>query len=304
MVFTFRYVLAVVAVFKGALGYNPNDQVGADIDYGTFQDPFVHVRPRFRYWVPDASVDLDEVAADFAAVKAVGMGGIELLGIIYMATILRKPDAWKRLQDTCLQATKNLGMLMDFSLGPNQGAGVPVDQNDPGVMWNLWPFNVSVPIGGTFDAVLPGWNTVTQGEFVAATIGLVTSSTPATFYAIPGWTGPYFYNGSDLIVVASSLEDVTDQVDSSGRLNLTFPATSSGLEYRIFAFYQNHTNYHEQAPPWYIESNAPGSALQSAVSNFRQNGSSLVDHFSAAGAQVVIDFWETYLLGNGSRELI
>ncbi|KAK3647114.1 hypothetical protein LTR56_008282 [Elasticomyces elasticus] len=317
MVSTFQYVLAMVAVLGGALGYNPNDQVGADIDYGTFQDPSVHVRPRFRYWIPDASVDLDEVAADFAAVKAVGMGEMELLGYyLYGNYPYATPvptdwtiygwgtDAWKRLQDTCLQATKDLGMLMDFSLGPDQGAGVPVDQNDPGVMWDLWPFNVSVPIGGTFDGVLPGWDTVTNGEFVAATIGLVTSSTPATFSAHPGWEGPYFYNGSDSIVVASSLEDVTDQVDSSGRLNLTFPATASGLEYRVFAFYQNHTNYHEQAPPWYIEANAPGSALQSAVNDFRQNGSSLVDHFSAAGAQVVIDFWESYLLGNGSRELI
>ncbi|KAK3641355.1 hypothetical protein LTR56_011383 [Elasticomyces elasticus] len=301
MVSALRNVLPVAAILGSALGYNPNDQVGADIDYGTFQDPSVHVRPRFRYWIPDASVDLDEVASDFAAVKAVGMGGMELLGYyLYGNYPYASPvptdwtiygwgtDAWKRLQDTCLQATKDFGMLMDFSLGPNQGAGVPVDQNDPGVMWNLWPFNVSVPIGGTFDAVLPGWNTITQGEFVAATIGLVTSSTPATFYAIPGWTGPYFYNGSHLIVCG---------IIPGG-------STASGLEYRVFAFYQNHTNYHEQAPPWYIEADALGSIPQSAVNDFRQNGSSLVDHFSAAGAQVVIDFWETYLLGNGSRELI
>lgn len=34
-----------------------NDQVGADIDYGTFENPSARVRPRFRYWLPDASVD-------------------------------------------------------------------------------------------------------------------------------------------------------------------------------------------------------------------------------------------------------
>lgn len=61
-------------------GYNTNDQVGADIHYGTFQNPSAHVRPRFRYWIPDASVDLDGVANDMAEVAAKGLGGMELLG--------------------------------------------------------------------------------------------------------------------------------------------------------------------------------------------------------------------------------
>ena len=42
--------------------------------------PSVAVLPRFRYWVPDASVNLDDLATDFAKVKAAGMGGMELIG--------------------------------------------------------------------------------------------------------------------------------------------------------------------------------------------------------------------------------
>lgn len=61
-------------------GLNTNDQTGADIDYGSFENPSSLVRPRFRYWIPDASVDLEVVADDFAKAKAVGMGGLELLG--------------------------------------------------------------------------------------------------------------------------------------------------------------------------------------------------------------------------------
>ena len=60
--------------------HNTDDQVNADIDYGTFEDPSHYVRPRFRYWIPDASVNLNVVADDFAKAKAVGMGGLELLG--------------------------------------------------------------------------------------------------------------------------------------------------------------------------------------------------------------------------------
>jgi len=167
-------------------------------------------------------------------------------------------------------------------------------------MWDLWPFNVSVPIGGSFNGTLPGWNSVIGGEFVAATTGLVASRTPETFYALPAWEGPIFYNGSELTLVASSLKDVTAQVDADGHLSLQFPSNAEGLEYQVFAFYQNQTNYHEQAPPGYVNA----SVSQSPVTSFRENGSWVVDHFSLLGAQLVIDFWEDYLLGNGSRELI
>lgn len=33
-----------------------------------------------RYWVPDASVDLRDIANDFALIKSAGLGGMELLG--------------------------------------------------------------------------------------------------------------------------------------------------------------------------------------------------------------------------------
>ena len=62
------------------MALNTNDQVGANIDYGTFQNPSAHVRPRFRYWIPDASVNFSVVADDFEIAKEVGMGGLELLG--------------------------------------------------------------------------------------------------------------------------------------------------------------------------------------------------------------------------------
>ena len=33
-----------------------------------------------RYWVPDASVDLEEIANDFSLIEKAGLGGMELLG--------------------------------------------------------------------------------------------------------------------------------------------------------------------------------------------------------------------------------
>ena len=42
----------------GSFAYNTDDQVDPNIPYGTFDNPSVHVRLRFRYWIPDASVNL------------------------------------------------------------------------------------------------------------------------------------------------------------------------------------------------------------------------------------------------------
>ncbi|RMY75379.1 hypothetical protein D0862_13944 [Hortaea werneckii] len=311
-------ILSIGALASTALAWNPNDQVGADIDYGTFQTPSAYVRPRFRYWIPDASVPLEEVAADFAKVKAIGMGGMELLGYYLYGNFPTGvaeggptpvdwteygwgTDAWKALQDTALRATKENGLIMDLTMGPNQGAGVPAETNDPGIMWVLWPFNVSVPIGGTFDNILPGWGEIEGGEFVAATVALLLEEEDAEYTAMPAWEGPFTYNGTRRTVAASSLKDVTSHVNTAnGHLSWNFPADSTGLEYQVFAFYRNHSNYHEQAPPWYVNSSVP----QSPVETYRQNGSWIVDHFSPTGAQLIIDFWEKYLLGNGSRELI
>lgn len=71
---------ALTASISTVLGIGTNDQVDANIGYGTFEAPSANVRPRFRYWVPDASVNLSQVAADIKDVKRVGAGGVELLG--------------------------------------------------------------------------------------------------------------------------------------------------------------------------------------------------------------------------------
>jgi hypothetical protein len=64
-----------------ALPYDHSDSlVNAAIDNGTFKDPSVFVRPRYRYWVPDASVNAAVLREDIAGAKTSGAGGVEVLG--------------------------------------------------------------------------------------------------------------------------------------------------------------------------------------------------------------------------------
>jgi hypothetical protein len=62
------------------------------------------------------------------------------------------------LLDTVLSTAQEEGLVVDMALGPNQGAGVPAPFDSDGLLWDLNFFDVSVPLGGSFNGVLPGWN--------------------------------------------------------------------------------------------------------------------------------------------------
>lgn len=45
---------------------------------GTFENPSAYARPRFRYWIPDASVNLSTVRQDIADAGKIGAGKLGL----------------------------------------------------------------------------------------------------------------------------------------------------------------------------------------------------------------------------------
>ena len=71
---------AILAKIFAVLATGTNDQVESNIDFGTFLNPSANLRPRFRYWIPDGSVDPQQVAEDVADVGRAGGGGVEVLG--------------------------------------------------------------------------------------------------------------------------------------------------------------------------------------------------------------------------------
>lgn len=183
---------------------------------------------------------------------------------------------------------------MDFSLGPNQGTGVPAIEGSDGLSWDIVAFNISVPIGGTFSGILPAWGT---GHLEAAVTGLATKSERVTGVQ-PGLPGDLSLSRTQVTLAESSLQDVTEQVGSDGSLSVTFPSNTTGLNYNIFAIYLIHSDFRAQDGP--SDLGGPQTSPQS----FLQNGSWAADHFSAAGARTTTSFWEQYILNNGTRELL
>lgn len=115
-----------------------------------FLSPPSQQRPRFRYWLTDASVDSETVEADIKSAGAIGAGGIEFLPFYNYGGDLGGPPVgvnWStygfgspahlELFTSALQAHKEAGLAMDFSLGPNQGQGIPAHPDDEGLQWDL-----------------------------------------------------------------------------------------------------------------------------------------------------------------------
>lgn len=133
---------------------NLASQASPQSNYGNATDDFLRPpsqrRPRFRYWLPDASVDAQIVEADIKSAGAIGAGGIELLPFYNYGGELGEPPigvnwstygfgtpAHLELFTSALEAHKDAGMVMDFALGPNQGQGIPAHPDDEGLQWDL-----------------------------------------------------------------------------------------------------------------------------------------------------------------------
>ncbi|KAL2845070.1 hypothetical protein BJY01DRAFT_263735 [Aspergillus pseudoustus] len=269
---------------------------------GTFENPSARCRPRFRYWLPDAGVDKETVAANIRDSGARGAGGVEFVPFYNYGgeTVEPSPQAdwvtngfgtpaFRNMFRAALQAHKDAGLFMDFALGPNQGQGVPASSDDEGLQWDLVPYSVEVASNKAFTGQIPGWGT---GELIAVVTAQVLSQTNVS---LPEIDSP-FLSAQDsylsLVLDHESLTDITDQVSENGRVSVTLPHSTDGVSHRLFAYYQKrtlHQNLH---------------FTNNATETIWDNGSYAVDHYSARGAQTIIEFWEKHMLTNGIRELL
>ncbi|CAL5865932.1 uncharacterized protein PFLUO_LOCUS138 [Penicillium psychrofluorescens] len=279
---------------------NTDDQTSARVNCGSFGNPAALCRPRFRYWLPDASVDASIVQENIKAAGEIGAGGVELVPYYnYGGQLGGEPaganwskygfgtPAFREIFVAALQAHKEAGLYMDFAMGPNQGQGVPAHPDDEGLQWDLEPFSVVVPQDGHFEDVIPGWG---AGELVALVSAEVLSSRNMSIAAgmtLFGEPQTWFLQ---LTLKNGTLKEWTCHVSSTGHVSLELPAAKS--PYRLFAFYQFQTH----------KKNLDYSANVSET--IFDSGSYTVDHFSARGAHTTTTFWEEHLLKDGVQELL
>lgn len=132
-----------------------------------FVSPPNTYRPKFRYWcdllypvqcppdflstnissytrLPDAEVDIEAVTRDVAEIAAVGAGGLEFLPYYQFhspsanwSTYGYGTNASRGVFRAAMQAVADNDILFDFSIGANQGQGVPSEPESIGLALEL-----------------------------------------------------------------------------------------------------------------------------------------------------------------------
>ncbi|KAI3390458.1 hypothetical protein diail_9575 [Diaporthe ilicicola] len=268
-----------------------------------FLDPPSRQRTRFRYWLPDASVDPETVKSDIRSAGAIGGGGVEFLPYYNYGGEVGPPPSgvsWStygfgtppylQLFKSALETHKEAGLAMDFALGPNQGQGIPAHEGDEGLQWDLFPTTVALPKGGLINGSAPGW--ADGGELVAAVYAAVLSRTTVS-YNVTSSAGIATVVYDDLVLKNGSLTDVTTSISEDGAFILDLPASSpTESGYELFFFYQK------------LSANKNVDFASNVSQTIWDNGSYVVDHFSSKGAQAVRKFWEEYILVDNVRDLV
>ncbi|ROW04985.1 hypothetical protein VPNG_06978 [Cytospora leucostoma] len=285
-----------------------------------FSSPGNAYRPKFRYWLPDASVSPDIVAKDISSLATIGAGGLEFLpfylyGLVYAdigaasaaPNSVAPPTDWsiygfgdeafKLLFKDALQTVKAAGngFVIDFALGPNQGAGVPSVPGTKGLAVHLVPGNATVAPGKSFSGLIPQpYLPAILRSGLGFQLQLEEFGTPnlTALFAmkvIGNATKTVFEYGTGetkvpvFILDEDSYVDLAPFVSADGQLEWKPPTSGDTSTWKIFTYWQQYTNQRE----------CHGGLNPAKVIG---NGSWIVDHFSSAGAQKVTNFWDEHIL--------
>ncbi|KAK7029400.1 hypothetical protein VNI00_014654 [Paramarasmius palmivorus] len=253
---------------------------------GTFASPRTGVK--WRYWIEDSSADLDILRSDVAEMANVGSSGFELLSyqsygglqgntgdvILDPADFAFGSDRFLTVVATLVQAAKENNITIDFTLGPNQGAGVPVKPDEvdqEGMLTELVFGSHFLEPGEAFEGQLPP---------------------PSSSHSLPQMvlSAAQTLHRSSLSVLSehSTVVDLTEEVQGSGEnATVSWTPSENGTSV-VLAFYYRRNGFPEARGGFNgPEDGKPGSW-----------GSFVIDHFSAKGVNVSSSFIQNNVLSH------
>ncbi|WP_052337200.1 glycosyl hydrolase [Nocardioides alkalitolerans] len=282
---------AGIATVATGAGASPAAAVAADPTPGLPNDlsrrlttPGLATAAGFRWWWPHGAVDPAQVTREVQQIAAAGFGAVEIADVTHslrarnididLATQGWGTRSWVNGVKAALRESAKRGVRVDITVGPSWPAAVPtVTPDDEGACTELAHGRADVASGATYDALLP--------EPLIAPVEQATRRTlvgvQAARVVTPGT------DRLEAVLDQASLVELTDQV-VDGRLTWTAPAGAGS--WVVLAYWQRGSGQEPEAGPhtdprcW------------------------VVDHFSAAGAQAVVDLWEQTILDDEMRRLL
>ncbi|MFG1815381.1 glycosyl hydrolase [Kribbella sp. NPDC049174] len=263
-----------------AAGSAPGGALAAGVSGGWadwFARPGAVVRPKVRWWWPDGLVDPAEIRCEVDQLAAAGFGGAEIAAVHHSIEDKSVLDpvghgwgsaAWVVGVEAALDQAERQGLTIDLTIGPSWPAAVPtITPDHEAAVKELQYGVVQVVAGGSYSGPPP--------EPVNA------SDAVPKLLKVAAWRLNPAYSSSD--AVGFDIDSYVEVAVTDGSVSWTSPADGTWL---LFAFWER------------------GSGQQPESGPHTSPESYVVDHFSAAGARAVIDYWERQLLTPTTRRLL
>lgn len=246
-----------------------------------FASPGLATAAGFRWWWPHGKVDPVEVAREVDQVADAGFGILEVADVTHslrarnisidLTTHGWGTPAWVAGVKAALRRAAERGVRVDITVGPSWPAAVStITPDDDAACTELAHGRADVAAGATYDGPVP--------PPVAHASSAVSRQDLLAVQAFR--VGATDRNGTRLY--ADSLVDLTDAV-ADGRLRWTAPADGAWV---VLSYWVR------------------GSAQEPEAGPHTEPRSWVVDHFSAAGSQAVIDLWRDGILDQELRSLL
>lgn len=273
-------VLSGAATASAALAGRPliSPAVAAPVpSAGWFAEPGAAARPMVRWWWPDALVDPAEIRREVDQLADAGFGGAEIAAVHHSIADKSVLDpeghgwgtpAWNAAVAAALDQAARRGLTIDLTIGPAWPAAVPtITPESEAACKELAYGSVAVAGGTTYRGPVPP--PAVPGR-AARTLLLVQAARVEPAHSTRDETG----------LDPASLRTVP--VDGE---TVTWTAPGDG-EWLLISYWQRGSGQRPES--------GPHTAPESYV----------VDHFSRAGTQAVIGFWESRLLTPAIRGLL
>lgn len=255
----------------------------------TFADPPPEVRPKYRWWMPMAFTDDEQLAAELADIKAIGAGGAEVATTTatgprafdpgFLAEYGWGSPLWARKVQTMAERAGELDLALDLTISPRWPAIVPTvtDVDDPRAAQQLVFAHAFLDGGTRYDGALPDDFEPRPPAGADRTLVAALLARCADPACDTQDTGPRLLDRGSVL-------DLTGSVGDDGTLSVDVPGDAADT-YVLIAFVQT----------------ADGMARN----NFTTTKPNYVlDHLSEQGVQATAEFYDSSILTPAVREAL
>lgn len=250
---------------------------------GRFAEPARAVQPKFRWWWPHGMVDPREIEREIDQIADAGFGGVEIEDVHHSVKVPLDPEhtgwgtpAWVSAVEAALARAKKRGMTVDIGAGPSWPAATSTITPDSlGAVKEVAHGLVALSAGQAYDGPVP--------EPVVAAPASVTEKALLRVEAARVVAGRVLTR-RPVGIERATLTDLTSTVTSAQTIAYTAP--DDGGTWVLVSYWLRGSGQEPEG--------GPHTTPEAYV----------VDHFSRAGTQAIIDFWKQTMLTPAVKRLL